>query len=287
MNQPLGSLLLIVILITFSSSCSAKPIVFDDVKNLSFVTERIHSDKAKKNSTLVIFDIDDTLLEAVNFVGSNKWYNWQRGRTVKDLNGKPLTINNEDKFSCIFRTLGTLFELGSTQLTQKNAAQIVTQLKAYDLMLLTARTTIYREATERELNHNGINLSDKHLAELNAELAFNFDDGKRVAKVTYGNGIIMSSGLNKGLVLKNILERIGKTYQHIYFIDDSVANIANMQKEWQNENTNINIFHYTKVNKSISKEEIAQSIAAKKQFDKFLYTAYPDRFDAFQNELCE
>lgn len=279
-------LITLLMLITVSNLCSAKSFVYKDVKDLNSVKEHIKLGADTKKSTLIIFDIDDTLLEATNFVGSNKWYNWQRGKVVHDLNGKPFTIQNKNKFSCIFRTLGTMFELGTSQLTQQDAAQVVNELKPYDLMLLTSRTTKYREATERELNKNGINLSTKHLMKKNAVLAFNFDDQKRVARVTYENGIVMSSGLNKGLVLKSILKKLDKSYQRIYFIDDSPKNISNMEEEWQNNGVEVNILHYTRVDKSISKKEVKQSIAAKKYFDEFLSTAYPDRFNAFQSNQC-
>lgn len=287
MNRPIKTLLLTIILIAISNQCLSKSIVFDNVKDLSLVQKQIELDNAAKHSTLVIFDIDDTLLEATNFVGSNKWYNWQRGRVVHDLSGNNFVIDNKDKFLCIFRTLGTMFEIASTQLTQTNAAQVVSELKPYDLMLLTSRTTIYREATERELNKNKINLSDKHLIKEDPELSFIFDDGNRVAKVTYEKGIVMSSGLNKGLVLRKILAKTGKNYQQIYFVDDSAKNITDMKKEWKDDDTKVNIFHYTKVNKSISKKEIEQSVAAKKHFDEFLFAAYPDRFAAFQNDQCK
>jgi acid phosphatase class B len=58
-------------------------------------------------STLVVFDIDDTLLTATEFFGSDKWYDWQRGRALSP-NGQPLAIAEEDKVSCLFDTLGEL-----------------------------------------------------------------------------------------------------------------------------------------------------------------------------------
>jgi FMN phosphatase YigB (HAD superfamily) len=276
----------LLLLISISNGCLAKTTIFENVDNLNFVKEHAKLDKINKDSTLIIFDIDDTLLESTNFVGSGKWYDWQRGRVVQDKQGKPFNIQKEQQFLCIFRTLGTLFEMGSTKLTQSDAAQILNEFKSYDLMILTSRTTKYRDATERELSKNGIILKDKHLLKTNAILNFDLDDNNRQAKVTYANGIVMSSGLNKGMVLRTVLERLNKEYQDIYFVDDSEKNIVNMQKEWQNDNLQINIFHYTKVDKSISKKEIEHSDNAKKQFDDFLNAAYPDSFDRFQNSQC-
>ncbi len=282
----MNHLLKLLLLISISNGCLAKTAIFENIDNLNFVKEHAKSDKINKDSTLIIFDIDDTLLESTNFVGSGKWYNWQRGRAVQDKQGKTFNIQKEQQFLCIFRTLGTLFEIGSTKLTQPDSAQIVNELKSYDLMILTSRTTKYRDATERELRRNGITLKDKHLLKTNTLLSFDLDDNNRQAKVTYANGIVMSSGLNKGMVLRTILKKLNKKYKHIYFVDDSEKNIVNMQKEWQSDSVKINIFHYTKVDKSISKKEIEHSDIAKKQFDGFLNAAYPDSFTRFQNDQC-
>ena len=59
-----------------------------------------------------------------------------------------------------------------------------------------------------------------------------------------------------------------------------------MAKEWSGDSAKMNIFHYTKVDKTISKEEVEQSIAAKKLFDNFLKITYPDRLVAFQKGQC-
>ena len=113
-----------------------------------------------------------------------------------------------------------------------------------------------------------------------------FNDGNRTARVTYKNGFIMSSGLNKGLVLEDFLKRVKRSYKNIYFIDDSLKNVTNMQNFWKDKAGAIKIFHYTKVDKSISKDEILASDKAKIHFDGFLKNAYPDLLKEFQNNHC-
>ena len=75
----------------------ANSIIYNDVKDLKELEHQIKSDNVKPEDTLVIFDIDDTLLESVNFVGSGKWYNWQRGRKIYDPNGKSFVIDKEHR----------------------------------------------------------------------------------------------------------------------------------------------------------------------------------------------
>lgn len=273
-----------------SNLLQSEALIYNSVLDLNDVKKQLASDEESNTfdpkSTLVIFDIDDTLLESVNFVGSGKWYTWQRGRAVQNMHGQSFRIQEKEQFYCIFRTLGTLFEIGSTQLTQTDAVQVINTMKVYDLMLLTSRTTTYRAATERELKKNKIDLDKQHLSKSNQIFSYSLNDGNRTAKITYENGIVMSSGLNKGLVLRSILKKLDKNYQQVYFVDDSLKNIKDMAKEWQNDSTKVNIFHYTRVDKSISKEEINESISAKSQFDGFLKVAYPDRYKAFQKDRC-
>ena len=71
-----------ILLVSLSASCIAKTKIYNHVKDLNFVSQQVKMDDVNKKSTLVIFDIDDTLLEAKNFVGSGKWYDWQRGRKL-------------------------------------------------------------------------------------------------------------------------------------------------------------------------------------------------------------
>ncbi|MFT6898895.1 MAG: hypothetical protein ACJA13_003322, partial [Paraglaciecola sp.] len=53
------------------------------------------------SSTLVVFDIDDTLLTATEFFGSDKWYDWQRGRALGP-KGEVLVTPAEDRVNCLF-----------------------------------------------------------------------------------------------------------------------------------------------------------------------------------------
>ncbi|PCJ48998.1 MAG: hypothetical protein COA74_06960 [Gammaproteobacteria bacterium] len=284
--NPLPKIILFAILACVTSSCYSKPVIFNDVKDLNFVNNHLAKNTNPEDKVLVIFDIDDTLLEAVNFVGSNKWYNWQRGKEVFDPDGTKISISDHEVFYCMFSTLGTLFDLGTSKLTQPDAAQLILDLDGHDLMLLTSRTYSFRRATERELKINGFDFSSKHLLNNGQTLEFDFYDNSRTDRVTYQRGLVMVSGLNKGLVLRVILAKIAKQYDAIYFVDDSHINIVQMQAEWKDDPTRFNIFHYTRIDRAISKEEIAQSNQAKKIFDDFLKTAYPDRFETFASNKC-
>jgi len=270
------------------SFVSSKSVVYEKVDDLNFFKSKVLTETHPKDDVLVIFDIDDTLLEAKRFVGSNKWYLWQRGKkNVFDDKNMPLSVKKEEKFNCIAGTLGTLFDLGGTNKTQENADEILSELQQYNLLILTSRSIGFRGPTERELKKNNFNLAKSHLMEKNIGLTYVFDDGDRASDVTYQHGIVMSSGLNKGLVLHDLLDKLNKSYKSIYFIDDSLKNITQMQQVWEKSETNVSIFHYTKVDQRISPKEIKESNAAKKEFDQFLMTTYPERAKRFTSAICD
>ncbi|TQV76726.1 DUF2608 domain-containing protein [Aliikangiella marina] len=279
--------LFIGILVTLTNNASAKSTIIDEVTDLAEIGILAKQDNAKVGKTLIVFDIDDTLLEANHFVGSDKWYNWQKGRASFDPKGQPVTINPSEEYGCISSLLSTFFELGSTHLTQANTVEIVNSLRAFDLIMLTARTTSYRIPTERELSRFKLDFSDEHLLEKNVGMIFDLNDGRRTAKVTYQNGVVLSSGLNKGLVLAEVLSRANKQYDYIYFIDDSRKNIKLMHEAWQNKGALVRNLHYTRVDKSISQSEITQSNEIKQQLDEFIQTAYPERAKIFAEGRCQ
>jgi FMN phosphatase YigB (HAD superfamily) len=267
-------------------------IFYKNVNDLLFFQQQIKKDTPSISKTLIIFDIDDTLLTSTDFVGSNKWYHWQRGKKSIDPHGHFFTIKPQQKFNCIFRTLGTLFEMGATQLTQKNAVSIFNHTQSlYDQIILTARTTHYRQATERELKKHHF-IFPQFITKKDLTLDFTFHDAHRVANVTYKNGIIMASGLNKALVLKEILKKTNKTYTHIYFIDDSLKNIQHMKnfslafKKTSDLKIHWNLFHYRGIKQSITTSEIKQSNQAKKYFDHFLNKAFSSTFLQFKKDQC-
>jgi hypothetical protein len=275
-----------LLILAIAPSLKAESMVYQNVNDFEVVIEQLRADNPPKKSTLVVLDIDDTLLEAAHFVGSDKWYNWQKNRDSISANNKPLNISDGEKFNCISSLLGTFFELGSTHLTQPNLATILQQFEPYDRLLLTARTTSYRIPTERELAKFALNFRDSHLLDDNVGLLFDLNDGNRTAKVSYQHGVALASGLNKGKVLKALLQKVNKQYDYIYFVDDSLKNIRNMEKSWQNDKTMVKNFHFTRVDKSISKNEITRSKEIKERLEAFIQTAYPEKAKAFEQGEC-
>ena len=265
------------------------PIVHDDVKSLGEFETAIHAYvQQRDDNILVVFDIDDTLLQSSSFFGGDTWYNWQRGRPIEHVSRGIENIADKDKIQCIFDKLGVFFELGQQMPTEAGAAGLVSRLQAkYAVMALTSRAPGYRSGTERELIRANIDFSTSHLLPGFQTLAFDFDDSGRSARVSYENGIAMTSGSNKGLVLQDLLGKLNRSYSAIFFIDDGKRNIDNMQVAWQNKKTFVDIYHYVGVDKTISDSDMQLSRDAIAAMDAFVQIAFPDRYAVLSTAACE
>lgn len=235
-------------------------------------------------STLVVLDIDDTLLTAAEFFGSDKWYDWQRGRAL-DPFGQALAIAEADKVSCLFDTLGVSYEIATNHPTQENMAALVKQVNN-DLLILTARSSAYRAATMRELGRNGLDFSSKALTPVNVGYHYDFTHGGRSARVSYVDGVFMVQGMDKGVMLLDLLARTGRDYEAVLFVDDKKRNIDNMAKALRNTGIDFYGFHYVKINKTVSPEEVTQAQAAASDLTKLLNRHFVERAVLIKDGMC-
>ncbi|MGS2719776.1 DUF2608 domain-containing protein [Paraglaciecola aestuariivivens] len=235
-------------------------------------------------STLVILDIDDTLLTASEFFGSDKWYDWQRGRALQP-NGQAQPISEQDKVACLFDVLGMTYEIASNIPTQANMQSLVAQVQQ-DLLILTARSGNYRAATMRELNRNGIDLKTKALTAKDQGLHYPKTHNGRTATLSYVDGVFMVQGMDKGVMLLDLLKRLNKSYQAVVFVDDKSHNINNMANALKSAGIDYYGFKYTRVDKTVSSQEVKHAQAAANDLMQLLQQHFTDRYQAITKGQC-
>ncbi len=205
-------------------------------------TASLMNNKYQAKNVLIVLDIDNTLLTSTTDIGGDIWYQWQRGK----LDLKP---TEEQKVACLFEdSIGLLYELGPMTLTESSLPDIITnwQKNGNTLMALTSRAPKHRSATERELASNNINMALSALAPIGQQAPVYRETTTR--ELSYMKGVMMTSGMNKGEMLKYILEKTKRSFDAIIFVDDSQANIDAIYAEYKTENkVEMTIFHYTKV----------------------------------------
>ncbi len=239
------------------------PTVKKEVHSFATVASDVSdlSEKYGEANVLVVLDIDNTVLTSSVDIGGDIWYQWQRG----NLEIKP---RPEQKVPCLFEdSIGLLYELGPMDLTEKVVPSIISGWQANEIsvMALTSRAPKYRPATERELTNKGIDFELTALAPLGEKPPIYREVKDR--ELSYMKGVMMTSGMNKGEMLTYILEKTGREFDAIVFVDDSQKNIDNLYQEFElRRDIDFNIYHYTKV--ETDRENEYGTVLTKSQAEK-------------------
>lgn len=227
--------------------------------------------------TLLVLDIDDTLLTSAGFFGSDKWYEWQ----------KTLPAGDPGKVACLFDVIALNYEAGSQQPTQPDGPALVNGLQV-DKLLLTSRNPLYRGGTLRTLDDAGYALP----AMLGGQAEGRSWEFRKAAdakpvRVAYDQGVFMTTGQDKGLVLLDLLRRLDLRYDRVLLVDDGGKNIANMRAALRDAGIDYLGLHYTRVDKSVGAAEAEAGRAGWQAWRQLLSTTYPQRLKAFENGKCD
>lgn len=218
-------------------------VVVKDTDKFQDIANKVSALTAKAENPLVVIDIDNTLLTSSSDLGGDIWYQWQRGK----LDVKPAEAAKVD---CLFQdSIGLLYELIPMKTIEDNVPAMVRdwQDKGVTVMALTSRSPNYRYATEREMYRNQFDMTISPLKEKGSDTTPVYIDNPKRA-LSYINGIMMTTGMNKGTMLKYVLDKTDQTFSEIVFIDDSQKNVVNMEKAYKNDDSvDMTIYHYTKV----------------------------------------
>ena len=265
---------------SFSTNTFAD-VVVKDTDKFQDVAVKVDELTSKGENPLIVIDIDNTLLTSTSDIGGDIWYQWQRGK----LDVKP---TKDEKVDCLFEdSIGMLYELLPMKAIEEKVPSTVRgwQDKGLTVIALTSRSPNYRYATEREMYRNHYDMTVSPLKEKGADKAPVYID-KLDRPLSYINGIMMTTGMNKGTMLKYILDKTNQKYDEIVFVDDSQKNVVNMENAYKADpEVDMTIFHYTKVeddrikaNGSVLTQKQADKMASDwKQLNAVLKTIAPAR----------
>ena len=227
--------------------------------------------------TLLVLDIDDTLLTSDGFFGSDKWYEWQ----------KTLPASDPGKVPCLFDVISLNYETGGQRATQPDGPALVNAVQV-DKLLLTSRNPLYRGGTLRTLQDAGYALPAP-LGNADASLSWDFRKapGARMSRVVYDQGVFMTTGQDKGLVLLDLLRRLGLRYDRVVLVDDGEKNISNMQNALRDAGIDYLGLHYTRVDKSVDAADAADGRAGWQAWRQLLAKTYPQRLQAMEGGSCD
>jgi hypothetical protein len=240
------SLFSLLVFLALSLQLSFGQVVTDTVIDYGIIHQTV-LEKVQQygaENVLVVLDIDNTILTSDTDLGSDIWYQWQTDK----LDLKPLPDQKLDR-DCLFNeAICLLYELGTMSLTDSLLPGYVKswQNSGLTVFALTSRSPRCRASTERDLEQNDIDLSLSSLRTADG-LEIHFDKPAD-SNLSYQEGIFMTQGANKGTMLADILQRSGRTFKSIIFVDDTWKNIANLKGNAANYGAgDITLIYYTKI----------------------------------------
>lgn len=246
-----------------------------EVKSLAAISEALAASGSRK--TLLVLDIDDTLLTSAGFFGSDRWYEWQ----------KELKAGDPGHVPCKFDVIALNYEAGTQVATEPGEGQRIVNAVDTDTLLLTARNPLYRSGTIRELQRAGYTLP-RRLDGGQDGIIYRWrrDAASPPVTISYDNGVMMVSGQDKGVLLLDLLDRLGLHYDRVVLADDGKKNIDAMQAALAKKGIDYRGLHYTKVDKTVSDADRNAGIAGWKAMRGLLRTVFPERLADFEAGRC-
>ncbi|ESQ79064.1 DUF2608 domain-containing protein [Asticcacaulis sp. YBE204] len=233
---------------------------FYSVTDLNVPVEKALSEHANRKRVLVVVDIDDTIMTMPQDLGSEGWLA-ERMNEVRAKTPEGQTPN----FEPIFFEQAVWYQVTNMMPTQPDGPALIAKLQGegVPVFALTARNPALRGATERVLELNKIDLSKapeciKPLCTKSGRLR---DSEIRAAgqklnvtllntpykDITVSDGIMMTTGQDKGIMLRLLAGSLGQTFDLIIFVDDSKRNVENVVRASKDMKIPVYTYRYERI----------------------------------------
>lgn len=228
-----------ITLTTCIAPCFSQQFNQATISNLNSIIPIIQHDGYDTSHTLVVFDLDDTLLTMPTALGSTGWWDWQSA--LLGTNDPQAVADNRDD---LLRIQATLYRLSDMKHTQPDISSLLNWLHVNKIpsMVLTSRGEEYDRLTQQQMDDahlstffgdNGLTVNANSISNNeNTSVAGDFipcDSGFDRA-ASYEKGVYYGSGQNKGQMLQCFLNNQASeaNIQAVYFVDDTQSNLADM-----------------------------------------------------------
>lgn len=190
--------------------------------------------------TIVIFDIDNTLLESAQMLGSDMWFE-HRIHEYLNLGNPP-----EEAVSKASRDWTEVSESAKVQLIEKETPPLIEKLQRQGIptMALTARKLSLMERSLGQLEENGISLKEKTLSSESVSV-------KDADDALFQKGIFTVGTNNKGKILVALFKKLNLTPKRIVFVDDKQKNVENVDAALTEAGIEIFAFRYGAADKKV------------------------------------
>lgn len=212
---------------------------------------------ADPTKTLLVFDIDDTLLTMSQPLGSVAWWDWQSDLLNNEKDSSKLVAHNMQDLAKVQNVLFQLIKMNPTDEFVVPFLKDASEQGA-SLMGLTARGSEQLSVTQNQLTENGFvdsqnqllfNTKAPKLTNQSTPSSGGLNCTSFTRYVSYYHGIVFLDGEDKGQALLCILNNSKKTYDTILYVDDAARNVKSVEEAFSNQ-SNIKVYNvlYTREN---------------------------------------
>ena len=192
--------ILFTLLLSFSASA--------EIRELQYMHHAVYD---AQPGDVVVFDIDNTILEPKQTLGSDQWFEYYLHKLQKS------GISKEKALETTLDYWMMLQYHTDIQAVEPSTPDLIKTLQQKGIMViaLTARNPGMVETSVDQLTHLGVNLHT-HNTQYKAN------------DVTFTNGILFVGSNNKGTVLMDYLKTNNLNPKRLLFIDDKHKNVKNV-----------------------------------------------------------
>jgi hypothetical protein len=244
-----------------------------EIKDLNDLPAVLSEGQGKR--TLLVLDIDDTLLTSPEFFGSDGWYEWQRA----------LPDGNPDKIRCLYDVIAMNYESGVQVATQADGPSIINSLK-FDKIIQTSRSLASRAATIRELLDAGYDLPPTLAQKIDGKLYQLNPADPKSATISYHRGIYMGGGQDKGTLLSRLIDEGSLQYDRIVFVDDGFKNIESMRVAMEARKVEYRGLFFTRISKAVTPDKERLAEQGWVEWQQLFALTFPGRFARMNAGKC-
>ena len=225
-------------------------------------TVRQYVAKFGAEHVLLVLDIDNTVMSMDSDLGSDHWFEWQSYLLANEPNSPYLVAKT---FPGLLEAQAILYDRCHMHATQADQPELIANLQKAGIatILLTSRGPEFRTDTERELKRCGYDFAatalpvhdvpqDKYLAYDPSKPEKSGLTPEDLAKyklpaprpVLYVNGIFMTAGQHKGMMLLTLLKNSSRDIKAIVYVDDNVRHVGAVFSAAVARNIEVSSFQY-------------------------------------------
>lgn len=184
-------------------------------------------------ATLVIFDLDNTILEAGQTVGSDQWFEHRIGQL------KSAGLAADEAVAQTVVEWQAVNFAGRVRLVESSTPELIRSLQEQGIptMGLTARPATFMNQSLRQLKKLGVDFTRQTLTDKTLSI-----QGKE--KAAFKQGLMSVGGNNKGSILVALLKEVGFVPERVVFVDDKIKNVTHVDVALEAEHIPSFAFRY-------------------------------------------